>query len=279
MLSLRVASITFLALIAFAANSVLCRLALGGGSIDAGAFTAIRICSGALALLLLVRGRGVSLDPRRWLAAVMLFVYAACFSYAYLELTAGTGALLLFGAVQVTMLAGGLIAGERPGARAWLGWAVACAGLVYLVAPGVEAPALRGAGLMAAAGLAWGVYSLLGKGSADPVADTARNFILAAPMSIGLFAATYKMTDAVHWDGVAYAVVSGAVTSGLGYVIWYMALRHITSVSAAIAQLSVPVIAAIGGVVVLSEAISERLAVSAVIILGGVALGLSARKP
>jgi drug/metabolite transporter (DMT)-like permease len=231
-----------------------------------------------LALLLLVRGRRVSLDPRRWLAAVMLFVYAACFSFAYLELTAGTGALLLFGAVQATMLVGGFIAGERPAARAWFGWAVACAGLVYLVSPGVEAPTLRGAGLMAAAGLAWGVYSLLGKGSGDPLADTARNFVLATPMSIGLFMATYKVSGVAHWDGVAYAVFSGAMTSGLGYVIWYVALRHITSVSAAIAQLSVPVIAATGGVIVLSEAISGRLAVSAVVILGGVALGMSARR-
>jgi drug/metabolite transporter (DMT)-like permease len=228
-------------------------------------------------LLLLVKGLRVPLDPHRWLAAAMLFVYAACFSFAYLELTAGTGALLLFGAVQVTMLIGGLIAGERPTTRAWFGWAVACAGLVYLLAPGVEAPALRGAGLMAAAGLAWGVYSLLGKGSSDPVADTARNFVLAAPMSIGLLMATQKMSGDANWDGITYALVSGAITSGLGYVIWYVALRHITSVSAAIAQLTVPVIAAVGGVVVLTEAISGRLAVSAVVVLGGVALGLSTK--
>jgi drug/metabolite transporter (DMT)-like permease len=266
------------ALIAFAANSVLCRLALGGGSIDAGAFTAIRICSGALALLLLVRGRTVSLEPQRWPAAIMLFAYAACFSFAYLKLTAGTGALLLFGAVQVTMLAGGLLAGERPAARAWFGWALAFAGLIYLVAPGVEAPPLREAGLMAAAGVAWGVYSLFGRGNADPVSDTARNFVLAAPMSIGLLMATHKISGDANWDGVAYAATSGALTSGLGYVLWYFALRHITSVSAAIAQLTVPVIAALGGVVVLSEAISGRLAISALVILGGVAIGLSSQK-
>lgn len=155
--------VTVLTLIAFAANSVLCRLALAGGMIDAGAFTTIRICSGALVLLVILRGKKLEIRVGSWFAAAMLFAYAACFSFAYLQLSAGTGALLLFGAVQVTMFAGGLLSGERPAARQWLGWMIALGGLVYLVLPGLQSPPLLGAGLMAAAGVAWGVYSLVGR--------------------------------------------------------------------------------------------------------------------
>lgn len=267
-------AVTCLALVAFAANSVLCRLALSGGSIDAGTFTAVRICSGALSLLLIVSGMRVRLNPRAWFPAGTLFAYAACFSFAYLNLSAGTGALLLFGAVQATMLAGGVMGGERPTFRAWIGWAVASAGLVYLVTPGVEAPQPISAGLMAAAGIAWGIYSLIGRKNVDPVKATMQNFVLAAPMSIGLFIATQKMASPAGGYGIAMAVVSGAVTSGLGYVVWYSALRHTSATGAAAAQLTVPIIAAVGGVVFLAEPISPRLAIAATLTLGGVALAL-----
>jgi drug/metabolite transporter (DMT)-like permease len=266
-----------LALMAFAANSIVCRLALNSGHIDAGAFTAVRIVSGALALMLIVRGRTLALPVAGALPALALFAYATCFSFAYIELTAGTGALLLFGAVQVTMILGGLVRGERPGATTWLGWLAACSGLVYLVVPGVESPPLVAASLMLCAGVAWGIYSLLGKGEADPAAATARNFVLATPMAIGLLMSTQKMAPAASWVGIAYAVASGALTSGIGYVIWYSALRHLTAFSAAVAQLSVPVIAATAGVLLLAEPISLRLAVGAAVILGGIAVAVLRR--
>ncbi|MDQ2986232.1 MAG: DMT family transporter [Armatimonadota bacterium] len=266
-----------LALIAFAANSVLCRLALGSGLIDAGAFTAVRICSGALALLLIVRRRNLAIEVRGWLPALMLFAYAACFSFAYLDLSAGTGALLLFGAVQVTMIGGGLVAGERPSARAWLGWMTACAGMVYLVMPGVEGPPIKGAALMLCAGVAWGIYSLLGKREVDPIAATARNFSLATPMAIGLLMATQRAPADASAVGITLAFISGALTSGLGYVLWYAVLRHITSVSAAISQLTVPVLAAAAGAAFLSESVTARLVISAALTLGGVAIALSFR--
>jgi drug/metabolite transporter (DMT)-like permease len=262
---------------AFAANSILCRLALSSGQIDAGAFTAVRIVSGALALILMVRGRTVALPAAGVLPALMLFAYATCFSFAYIELTAATGALLLFGAVQVTMILGGLVRGERPSARTWLGWLAACSGLVYLVLPGVESPSLIAASLMLCAGVAWGVYSLLGRGEADSVAATARNFVLATPMAIVLLLATQKMAPTASWVGIANAVASGALTSGVGYVIWYSALRHLTAFSAAVAQLSVPVIAAAAGVLLLAEPISLRLAVGAAVILGGIAIAVLRR--
>jgi len=252
---------------------VLCRAALGGGLIGAGLFTAIRICSGAVVLLIIVRPPRLSFAGGI-LAASMLFAYAACFSFAYVALGAGTGALLLFGAVQVTMILGGLLWGERPGLRVWLGWALACAGLFYLVMPGLESPPVLQAIMMLGAGVAWGVYSLSGKRNTNPTAATMRNFVLATPLAVALYLCTTKLEGEPNLHGMTLAVVSGAITSGIGYVIWYSALRHISSTTAAVAQLTVPIIAAIGGIAFLGEVVSVRLALASVLTLGGVAMAL-----
>lgn len=267
-----------LAMLAFAANSLLCRIALRGAHIDPAGFGALRLLAGAALLALLVWRRP---QPRRiggdWPAAACLFIYVACFSFAYLTLAAGTGALILFGAVQLTMLARGLLKGERYTAAAWTGLALAAGGLVYLLLPGAAAPSPRGALLMALAGAAWGVYSLRGRGGADPLAATGGNFIRAVPL--GLVTALV-FAEQVHADlaGVLLALASGALTSGLGYVIWYAALRGLTALQAATLQLSVPLIAAGGGVLLLDEALTMRLIVAALAILGGIALVLAAGK-
>ncbi len=267
---------TCAAMLAFAANSLLCRLALAGNAIDAASFTSIRICSGALMLLVVLRIRWTKPSGGGWISAAMLFLYAACFSFAYLRLSAGTGALLLFGAVQATMFAGGLLRGEKPSAAEWMGWLLAFGGLVYLVLPGLKAPSPEGAALIACAGIAWGVYSLRGKGNKYPAATTTQNFLLAVPM--GLLLSAFAISHAhASTNGILFAVLSGALTSGLGYVLWYSALRSLTSFSAAIVQLTVPIIAAAGGAFVLSEEISGRLIVSSVLTLGGVALAFAFR--
>ncbi|MEP6723447.1 MAG: DMT family transporter [Variovorax sp.] len=273
---LQILVLTAAAMLAFAANSLLCRLALQRGGIDPASFGSIRLVSGAITLALVVRFRSQPSPTGRvdWLAAVMLFAYAAFFSFAYLSLPAGTGALILFGAVQLTMLGAGLGSGERFGPVAWFGFALAVAGLVYLVSPGVAAPPLPGAVLMALAGVAWGVYSLRGRGVADPLAATARNFTRAAPLALVL---SLLLALQAHADarGVGLAIASGALTSGIGYVIWYAALSGLSAMRAATVQLSVPLIAAFGGVLFLSEAITPRLAAASVAILGGIALVLS----
>jgi drug/metabolite transporter (DMT)-like permease len=268
--------LTTLAMLAFAANSLLCRLALQRGGIDPATFTSLRLVAGALMLVLCVRGRGGSAAAigGDWRAALMLFAYAACFSFAYLGLSAGTGALVLFGAVQVTMLIAGMRAGEMFSPLAWSGLGLAIAGLVYLVAPGVTAPPPGSAALMAMAGVAWGWYSLRGRGSADPLAATTGNFLRAAPLALLLSGVLVRNAHA-DTTGIALAVASGAVTSGLGYVLWYAALKELTAMRAATVQLSVPLIAAFGGVVFLAEAITPRLAVATVLILGGIALALT----
>jgi drug/metabolite transporter (DMT)-like permease len=206
----------------------------------------------------------------------MLWVYVAAFSFAYITLSAGTGALILFGAVQLTMFAVGLRDGERFTALAWAGFALAVAGLLYLVSPGLAAPPLAGTLLMAAAGIAWGVYSLRGRGAGEPVAATAGNFVRAAPLALMLslvFASQFKVSS----PGVLLAIASGAVTSGLGYVLWYAALPHLSALRAATVQLSVPPLAAIGGVLLLSEALTMRLLLASAAILGGIALVLASR--
>lgn len=265
-------------MVAFAANSLLCRLALAQPRIDPGSFGSIRLVSGALVLALIVRMRAGSDAPPRsdWLAATMLFAYVALFSFAYLSLSAGTGALILFGAVQLTMLGAGLRAGERFAPAAWAGLAAAIAGLVYLVSPGVSSPAPLGATSMALAGAAWGVYSLRGRGIADPLAATASNFARAVPLALALSVLT---AGTVHADGpgVALAVASGALSSGIGYVIWYAALRGLTAMRAATVQLSVPPIAAIGGALMLAEPLTPRLMVASAAILGGIAVVLATR--
>lgn len=275
-LLLHAVALTAVAMVAFAANSLLCRLALQHGGIDPASFGSIRLASGAITLALVVRFRAQpsALGRTDWLPAVMLFVYVAFFSFAYLSLSAGTGALILFGAVQLTMLGAGLGGGERFGVLAWFGFVLAAAGLVYLVSPGVAAPPLLGAVLMAVAGVAWGVYSLRGRGVADPLAATARNFLRAVPMA---FALSLVFATRAHADarGIALAVASGALTSGLGYVVWYAALGRLSALRAATVQLSVPLLAAFGGVLFLSEAITPRLALASAAILGGIALVLS----
>ena len=275
---LRIASLTVFAMLAFASNSLLCRIALRDTSIDAASFTSIRLISGAALLAILMMGRGKPpLAGGTWRAAAMLFAYAVTFSFAYRQLTAATGALLLFGAVQMTMLGYGLAAGERLRGLQWLGLLVALSGLIGLLLPGLAAPPLVSALLMLAAGAAWGVYSLLGRGVTDPVAGTAGNFLRAVPFTVVLSLATaaHASFDAM---GVLYAVISGAITSGLGYVLWYAALPAFKAASAATIQLSVPALAALGGVLLLNEPLSLRLLIASVAILGGIALVILRRR-
>ena len=279
--------LTAISMLAFAGNSLLCRMALKLTQVDAASFTAVRLLSGAVALVLLLwwRSRAAAVSQIKtygnWSSALALFAYAALFSFAYVGMTAATGALLLFGAVQASMIGWGLARGERLGSWQWVGFVVALAGLVALMLPGFAAPSLGIALTMVAAGVAWGVYSLQGKASTpgkapDPLATTCGNFVRTAPMALALCAA---LLPTLRWDGagIALAVVSGAVTSGLGYAVWYRALPALPATSAATVQLSVPVIAAVGGVLLLGEAYSWQLQVASIAILGGIALVL--RKP
>ncbi len=269
-----------LAMLAFAANSVFCRRALGTASIDAANFTLVRLLSGAIALLVIcvVKGRaGRDLLRPDFPSAAALFGYAAAFSFAYRDLSAGTGALLLFGAVQVTMIGTGLFRGERPAAAEWLGLLVALTGLGWLVAPGLAAPPWRGAGLMALAGVTWGVYSLRGRRRGDPLRTTAVNFIWAVPLGLILRLASPGMGHYTA-SGVRWAVLSGALASGMGYALWYAALPRLTATRAATVQLTVPVLAALGGVVFLAETISTRLILSSMLVLGGVGLAIVGRR-
>jgi drug/metabolite transporter (DMT)-like permease len=259
-------------MLAFAANSLLCRMALGAGLIDAASFTSVRIISGAVMLGLIVlprlRSQGrPNVDSR---AVLMLYAYMIFFSLAYLSLSAGTGALILFGAVQVTMFVAGLRSGEHFSKLSWTGLAFAVAGLVYLVSPGVTAPSTTGALLMAIAGIAWGFYSLLGRTAADPMESTAYNFIYAAPLALAT--SLFFMEDFhITLTGGLLAVASGAVASGLGYFVWYAALRGLTAIRAATVQLAVPIIAAIGGVLLLGEDVTSRLVLASIATLGGIA--------
>jgi drug/metabolite transporter (DMT)-like permease len=275
--TLRTWLLTLVAMVAFAANSLLCRLALQSATIDAASFSSIRLASGALTLAVLVRLKaGPASRAGDWLAAAMLFAYVAFFSFAYLSLSAGTGALILFGAVQLTMFSAGLRAGETFRPMAWLGFVLALGGLVLLVSPGLTAPSPLGATLMATAGVAWGLYTLRGRGVADPLASTAGNFLRATPMALALSLLLLPRAQ-LGPTGVALAIASGALTSGVGYVIWYAALRGLSALRAATVQLSVPPIAALGGALLLAEAITPRLLVASVTILGGVVLALTSR--
>jgi len=271
--------LTIFALIAFAANSVLCRLALGQGAIDAAAFTAIRITSGAALLLSLFwlqnsKSRTESKSEEThgsWLSAGMLFLYAAPFSFAYLTLDTGTGALILFGAVQITMILTALLQGNKLHYLEWAGLITAFAGFVYLVLPGVSAPPLEGFLLMSLAGIGWGLYTVRGKGSKNPLADTTFNFARAVPFAILLLVLALKHMH-VSTSGILLAVASGAIASGIGYTIWYMALRGLSTSQAAVVQLSVPIIAAFGGVIFVAESITMRLVIASILILGGIGL-------
>lgn len=264
--------LTGLAMLAFAGNSLLCRVALRDTAIDAASFTAIRLASGALVLALLLRHRGVR--PARggsWPMAAMLFAYAALFSFGYRDLTAATGALLLFGGVQLTMSTWGLWQGERLAGMRLAGLALAIGGLVYLLLPGLAAPPPVAAILMLGAGFAWGIYSLLGRAAGEPVAATGGNFLRSVVFAAVLVLAT-SGEQRVDPAGATYAVVSGAVTSGLGYVLWYAALPALAATTAATVQLSVPAIAALGGAMLLAEPLTPRLLLASAAILGGIAL-------
>jgi drug/metabolite transporter (DMT)-like permease len=270
--------LTAVAMVALAANPLLCRAALGTAYIDAASFATVRVASGALMLFLIVlpRWRRHGRSPVDGRAVLMLFAYVAFFSFAYLSLSVGTGALLLFGAVQLTMFATALHSGERFPGWSWFGLTIAVAGMVYLVAPGVTAPDPLGATLMVIAGIAWGVYSLLGRQAASPLEATANNFIFAVPLVVAVslvFAHDMHLTA----RGVILAAVSGALPSGLGYVIWYAALRGLKATSAATVQLSVPAIAAIGGVLLIAEPVTLRLVLASMATLGGIAIVFAQR--
>jgi drug/metabolite transporter (DMT)-like permease len=274
----RTLALTLAALTGFAANSLLCRGALKPHAIDAASFTSVRLCAGALMLALLSRTLGRRPVQRQgsWPAALALFGYAIAFSFAYLRLEAGVGALLLFAVVQLTMILAGVRAGERPRAAQWLGLAVAFAGLVVLTRPGASAPDPLGAALMASAGVAWGVYSLLGRGCAHPLAATADNFARAVPFAL---LASLSALPALHASGrgLALAAASGALASGVGYSLWYAALRGLTATRAAIVQLAVPVLAAAGSVALLGEPLTGRLLLGGCAVLAGVAIAVLRR--
>lgn len=270
---------TVFALFAFAANSVFCRLALGANAIDASSFTSIRLLSGALVLVFILQIKGdknSSSTKGSWSASLMLFIYAITFSFAYITLDTGTGALILFGSVQITMILLSLISGNRLHIAEWMGVAIAFVGFVYLVLPGVTAPSVTGFSLMSTAGVAWGVYTLKGRGSLNPLSDTAYNFSRCIPLIIILVVLTIKNAH-ISTEGILWAALSGGITSGIGYTIWYTALGGLSATQAAVVQLSVPVIAALGGVIFVSEKISFRLALSAFLILGGILMVILGR--
>lgn len=277
---LRILALTSLAMLAFAANSLLCRAALDHTVIDAASFTAIRLLSGAVMLSLLARCKHP--QPRRsgnWMAAAALFVYAAGFSFAYQHLPAATGALLLFGAVQISMIGYGLFKGERFAGWQWFGLVLAIAGLLGLLSPGASAPSFGGSLLMILAGAAWGVYSISGKTGGDPLSISAGNFLRSLPFTAVLVVLTFHHVR-VDSSGAIYAVLSGALASGMGYAVWYSVLPQLKAIHAATVQLSVPVVAATGGAFLLGEAIDPRLVLTSLAILGGIALIiLEKRKP
>jgi len=277
----RVFFLTALAMIAFASNSLLCRLALRETRIDPASFTSIRILSGALVLWLVVGLRPGGVPVTRagsWRSALALFTYAAAFSFAYTSLSAGTGALLLFGAVQATMILWGAGKGEPLRRQQVAGLMLAIAGLVVLVFPGLAAPPLTASILMLVAGLAWGIYSLRGKGADDPLTATAGNFLYAVPFAVALGCAALPWSR-LDLPGVVYALLSGAVASGIGYAIWYAALRGLKAASAATVQLTVPVLTSIGGILLLGESLTLRLVLASAAILGGIALVVRTREP
>lgn len=273
------------AMLAFAGNSLLCRMALKHTSIDPTSFTLGRLVSGAIMLLVVVRlKRGVMTPANNgnWWSAAALFAYAAGFSFAYVSMTAATGALLLFGAVQATMIGYGLIQGERLRLSQVAGFALALVGLVVLMLPGLATPSMLGSMSMLGAGVAWGAYSLRGKllqsrGASNPTLMTAGNFARTVPMALVL---SLLMWPHLAWDsaGLAYAVVSGALASGLGYAIWYQALPALKATQAATVQLSVPVIAALGGVVFLGERLTLPMLLASAAILGGITLVILEKK-
>ncbi len=277
---MKIAFYTSFALVCFALNSILCRLALGAEAIDAPGFTLIRLVSGALTLMVVFSFFGkkdAETKQGNWFSAFLLFAYAICFSFAYLGLTAGTGALILFGSVQLTMIIAALVKGERPRILEWLGLILAFGGLIYLVFPGLAAPPPVHSVLMSLAGLAWGFYTLRGRHSTNPLGDTSGNFLRSVPLVV-LVALPFVAQIHLSPKGVLLAVLSGAIASGIGYSVWYAALRFHTTTRAAVLQLTVPAITALGGVIFLSETVSMRLLLASGLILGGIGLVIFGRK-
>lgn len=265
-------------MIAFAANSVLCRFALGNDAIDASSFTIVRLLSGTLMLMLIIGIRNINKNKNKntvskgsWLASSMLFLYAITFSFAYISLDTGTGALIMFGAVQITMILISFFTGNRLHLSEWTGVAIAFSGFVYLVLPEVTSPSAIGFVLMTAAGIAWGIYTIKGQGSGAPLMNTAYNFLRTTPF-VFILAIIAIQKISYTTEGVIMAVLSGAIASGIGYMIWYSALGGLSATQAAVVQLSVPVIAAMGGVMFMSEMITLRLALSSMMVLGGILL-------
>lgn len=269
---LKTSLLTSLALIAFAANSVLCRLALGNESIDASSFTVIRLLSGSFALFIIFcmnGNRTKASSNGSWSASFLLFTYAITFSIAYLSVDTGTGALILFGSVQITMILLSIASGTRLHASEWFGLIMAFTGFIYLIYPSISSPSINGLILMTISGISWGLYTLMGKRSKNPLMDTTYNFVRTIPFVVVLAILTIQHIS-YSSEGVILAILSGAITSGIGYTIWYIALRELSSTQAAVVQLSVPVIASVGGVLIVSEPITQRLIVSAIIVLSGI---------
>ncbi|MBI3479283.1 MAG: DMT family transporter [Nitrosomonadales bacterium] len=272
--SVRLAAYTTLTMIAFASNSLLCRMALKETSIDAASFTSVRLLSGAAILWLLMRWQNQApLKYGTWRSALALFIYAVAFSFAYRSINTGAGALILFGTVQATMILAGFISGERMSVFQSIGLAAAIVGLVILVSPGVEAPSVLDSILMLASGIAWGMYSLFGRSLSNPAAATAGNFLRTAPFTLilSVFALPWLHLDR---QGVLYAALSGALASALGYVLWYRVLQHLRAITASTVQLSAPIFAALGGIVLLGEALTRDLLIASLLILGGIWLVL-----
>ncbi len=277
---IKIIGYTSFALVAFAFNSILCRMALRTGEADAAGFTAVRLASGAVVLIVIsyfFAGKGTALRRGNWISAFFLFAYAICFSFAYIGLTAATGALILFSSVQFTMIAVALSRGERPSSLEWSGLVLALGGFVYLLFPGFSSPPLLASILMASAGVAWGFYTLRGKGSSDALGDTTGNFVRTLPMIV---VATVPFVSQINLSttGIILAVLSGAVASGVGYTVWYAALTHHTATRAAVLQLAVPVVAAFGGILLLAEPATSRLLIAAVLILGGIGITIMGRQ-
>jgi len=270
--------ITSMALLAFAGNSILGRMALSAYAIDPASFTGIRLVSGALMLFLLIkfRSRSEIQEKTSWSGAVLLFLYAAAFSFAYITLDTGTGALILFGAVQLTMTAGALYGGEKLSPVVCIALLTAFAGFVNLILPGVSAPSVAGFLLMLSSGIAWGLYTLQGRGTSDPVLETAHNFMRTSPL-VFLLMVIFSGQLSFNSYGIILAVISGSITSALGYVLWYQAVKHLSTIQAGAIQLLVPVLAAGAGIILLSEQLTVRFIISSLLILGGIAVVISRR--
>ena len=274
--TLKTIALTSFSLIAFAGNSVLCKLALGQDRLNAASFTSIRLLSGIAILLLISQvsnNKGNPVKKINWLSSSALFLYAVTFSYAYISLDTGTGALILFGAVQITMILTNLILGNKLHLAEWIGMVTAFSGFIYLVQPGLTTPSFGGFILMSISGMAWGIYTLRGKKSKQPIHDSAVNFLYTLPFIVALLIIEFDNTN-LSQQGIIFAIASGAVTSGMGYTVWYMAVRRLSTLQASVIQLLVPVIAAVGGVIFAKEIISTRLIVSSIAILGGILLVL-----